>query len=423
MKSETNVATRRTLAGAALALAIATLPATAGSDAKTQITAPPTNSGDWCTWLKGKPGTFYKNKSNPFIQEAGIFGRLQYQQAWIDGDAGGQDFWYDSEGQFRRLRLGAYVKFLNHFQVKANADLASDARPSGGDLDLDYSNIYEATLTFDAQKAFNIGSHSKFLLGYGKSEVRLSEEVNTSSKKIKTIERSAIANKVFPTTVPGFWIDAKTGRFSYFLGVYSTAAHPEIGSWNQGRVYYAQAGYDFTSSTPWDSAEAFLAFAAADHDGSSDSTVGFDWASSAYVRIQQGATTYRANVIYGENRSDANSMRDGRFWGFVFLPTHWIIENRLEAVFRYQYAHASSPEGIRLNSRYARNAGDKRQEDIASLRNGRGDEHHSVYLGLNYCFCGDNSKLMAGVEWDDISSRGNDVYEGITYWLAYRMFF
>ena len=108
---------------------------------------------------------------------------------------------------------------------------------------------------------------------------------------------------------------------------------------------------------------------------------------------------------------------------FVFLPTRWIIENRLEAVFRYQYAHASSPEGIRLNSRYARNAGHPSQENIAALDNGRGDEHHSTYLGLNYYLCGDNSKFMAGVEWDDINSNGNDVYEGITYWLAYRMYF
>lgn len=423
MKHETNVATRCIPGGAALALVLAALPATAGTDAKSTIVDPPANNGDWCAWLQSKPGTLYKNGSNPLIQEAGIFGRLQYQQSWIDGDAGGNDFWYNSEGQFRRLRIGAYVKFLNYFTIKGNADMVSDARPSGGDLDFDYYNIYEAALTFNAQKAFNITSHSKFNIAYGKSEVRLSEETNTSSKKIKTVERSAIANKIFPTTIPGLWIDAKTGKFSYYLGVFSTAQHVEIGSWNQGRVYLAQLGYDITSLTPFEQAEAFLAFATADHDGMTDTTVGFDWASSAYVRIKQGPSTYRANLIYGENRSDANNMRDGSFWGFVFLPTRWIVEDRVEAVFRYQYAHASSPQGIRLNSRYARNAGDIRQENIPGLRNGRGDEHHSVYLGLNYYFCGDNSKLMAGVEWDDISSDNNDVYKGITYSLAYRMFF
>jgi hypothetical protein len=423
MKNETNVATRITLGGAALALALATQAAQAGSTAKTQVETPPANNGNWCEWLQNKPGTFYKNKDNPVIQEAGIFGRLQYQQAWIDGDADGEDFWYDSEGQFRRLRIGAYIKFLDYFQVKANADMVSDSRPSGGDLDFDYYNIYEAALTFNAQKAFNISSHSKFDISYGKSELRISEEVNTSSKKIKTIERSAIANKIFPTTLTGAWIDAKTGKFSYYLGAFSTADHEELGSWNHGDVFIAQVGYDFTSSTPWESAEAFVAFATADHDGASDSTVGFDWAGSAYVRIQQGAATYRANLIVGENRDDASSMRDGSFWGLVFLPTYWIVEDRLEAVFRYQYAHASSPEGIRLNSRYARNAGDERQEDIAGLRGGRGDEHHSIYLGLNYYFCGDNSKIMAGIEWDDISSDGHDVYEGFTYSIAYRMFF
>jgi len=105
------------------------------------------------------------------------------------------------------------------------------------------------------------------------------------------------------------------------------------------------------------------------------------------------------------------------------MPSYWIQRNRLEAVLRYQYAQASEAEGVRLNSRYARNAGDIRQENIASLRNGRGDQHHSIYVGLNYYFCGDNSKIMAGVEWDDLRSEGTKVYEGITYGLAYRMYF
>lgn len=412
-----------TIKSSLYALALTALPAMAGGGAKTPIAVPAPNNGDFCSWLKNKPGTLYKNKSNPYIQEIGIFGRLQYQQSYIDGDAGGQDFSYDSEGEFRRLRLGAQVKFLNYFLLKGNADMENDTRPKGGDLDIGYSNIYEAQLTFNAKKAFGLGSHDKFDISYGKSEVKLAQESTTSSKKIKTIERSALANKIMPDNVTGAWIDAKRGKFGYYAGVFSTAAHDELADWNAGELYLARATYDFTDSTSFDSAGALFAFGYANHDGVADSRIGFDWTTSAAVMIQQGRANMVANLIYGENRDDASRGRSGNFWGVILMPTYWITQDRLEAVFRYQYAHASEDEGIRLNSRYVRNAGDARQENIASLRNGRGDEHHSVYLGLNYYFCGDNSKLMAGIEWEDLDSAGNDVYQGVSYSLAYRMYF
>ncbi|MBK1830278.1 hypothetical protein JIN77_06055 [Verrucomicrobiaceae bacterium R5-34] len=423
MKKVTNVASRAALAGSAVALAIST--ASAGEPALPPVT-PPASNGDFCSWLTSKPGTIYKNSDNPIIQEVGIFGRMQYQQAWIDGDAGGQDFWYDSEGEFRRLRLGARVKFLEYFHLWANADMEQDTRPSGGDLDIEYADIYEAQLLFNAQKAFGMSGFDKFELGVGKAEIKLSDEVATSSKKIKTIERSAIANKVFPQpNLTGAWMNAEAGKFSYYFGVFSTESSTEIADWDVGTLYHGRLGYDLTESTPFESAEAILALAYVDHDSNNadDDLVSFDWVASAIFRAEQGRGAFNANLIFGENRDMGNSARDGNFWGAVLMPSYWIVDDRVEAVFRYQYQHASKSEGIRLNSRYVRNAGDARQEDIASLRNGRGDEHHSLYLGLNYYFCGHNSKLMAGVEWEDLDSDGEDIYEGFTYGLAYRMFF
>ena len=425
MNKETNVAKYHAVIGAAFALVIS--PVFAGEPTPLPApVAPPANNGDFCSWLQSKPGTIYKNSDNPIIQEVGIFGRMQYQQAWIDGDANGQDFSYNSEGEFRRLRLGARVKFLQYFHLWANADMENDNRSKGGDLDIEYADIYEAQLLFNAQKAFGITSHSDFTIGVGKAEIKLSEEVCTSSKKIKTIERSAIANKVFPQpNLTGAWIDATIGNFNYYLGAFSTEGSTEIANWDVGTLYHARLGYNLSDCTPFNKAEAILALAYVDHDHnmSHDNLVGFDWVASAIFRAQQGRAGFHGNVIFGENRDMGNANRDGNFWGAVFMPTYWLVDDRVEAVFRYQYQHASSREGIRLNSRYVRNAGDARQENISSLRNGRGDEHHSLYLGLNYYFCGDNSKLMAGIEWEDLDSDGKDIYEGFTYGLAYRMYF
>ncbi|BDS06689.1 hypothetical protein NT6N_17290 [Oceaniferula spumae] len=423
MKQETNVAKRLATFGSTIALAISASSAIAGEVTVTPTPEPAANNGDFCSWLQSKPGTLYKNSENPIIQEVGIFGRMQYQQAWIDGDAGGDDFWYDSEGEFRRLRVGARVKFLQYFELWGNVDMENDTRPSGGDLDIEYSNIYEAQLLFNAQKAFTLSNFDKLTFGYGKNKIKISAEGTTSSKKIKTIERSAIANKAFPDNMTGFWMDGTKGKTSFHLGFYSTEASDEVADWHAGEFYLASVTQDITSMMSFEKSQAHLAFAYADHAGSADTTVGFDWTASVALEVEQGNATVLANVIFGDNRDDASSSRDGSFWGVVLMPTYWITQDRLEAVFRYQYQQASSAEGIRLNSRYVRNAGDARQEDIASLRNGRGDEHHSIYLGLNYYFCGDNSKIMAGVEWEDLDSDGNDVYDGFTYGLAYRMFF
>lgn len=391
---------------------------------KNPITPAPQNAGDWCSWLQSSPGTIYKSDTNPFIQEVGVFGRFQYQYAIVDGKSPGSDFHYNNNGEIRRFRLGGRVKFLNYFHLWGNADMEDDRRPEGFAREIEYTDIWEAQLLFNAKKAFGIENHSAFIVGYGKAELQLSEEVNTSSKKIKTIERSAIANKIFPLpNLTGAWVDAKTGKFSYYLGIFSTDSDTEIGNWDNGTLYTTRLAYDLTDTFGSDSAEALFYAAYSDNENAADDLVGFDWVASAALRVTQGPITYRGNLIYGENRDDSTANRDGSFFGAVFLPTYWIAQDRLEAVFRYQYQHAEEDQGIRLNSRYARRAGGTRNENIPSLASGRGDEHHNLYLGLNYYLCGDNSKIMAGVEWDHLESDNDSVYQGFTYAVAYRMYF
>jgi hypothetical protein len=423
MNYEINVAICRAINGASLALALATTPVFAGASAKSVMPETSVKEEGFCNWLSSKPGTFYKSKTNPYIQEFGVVGRFHYQYAFVDGKSGGKDFWYDNGGQVRRTHVGARVKFLNYFHLWGHTEMVRDRRPAGGEIEWGYANLYETQLLFNAQKAFDLNNHSKFNLGYGKAEIKLTYEVNTSSKKIKTVERSAIANKLFPNTLTGAWLDAKVGKLGYYGGVFSTAYSDEFSNWDQGECYLARASYDFTDMTGCDKAETLAALAYADHDGRADMLVDYEWAGSAAVNIRQGRANYMANLIYGENRDDVAADRRGSFWGFVFMPTYWITENDLEAVFRYQYAGADEAAGIRLNSRYVRSAGAPSQEAIPALVKGRGDEHHSTYLGLNYYFCDDHSKVMAGVEYDDLNSDGKDVYHGFTYFLAYRMYF
>ena len=53
----------------------------------------------------------------------------------------------------------------------------------------------------------------------------------------------------------------------------------------------------------------------------------------------------------------------------------------------------------------------------------RGDSHHSFLAGVNTYLCGDNLKLMFDVQYDKVTSRGNDVISGWTVAAAFRTFF
>lgn len=419
---ENNVVLRRNLPGIALALALATTAAFAGESTVT-ITETHTKKGDFCSWLSSKPGIIYQSDSNPYIQELGIFGRFHYQTAWIDGQSDGQDFWYDNGGDFRRIRLGARAKFLNYFHLWANTDIVRDTSSSIGGVDWGYQNLYEAQLLFSAQKAFNWNSHSKLNIGYGKSEVKVAYESTRSSKTIKTIERSAISNKIFSAPMTGAWLDAQTGKLGYYLGIFSTAFDTEFAAWNAGELYHTRVNYDLTDNTNFDHSALHAAFSYVNHKETTGVALNYKWASSLAFTADKGRMTYLLNFAFGDNRDDALEDRGGQFWGVVFMPSYWITENNLEAVFRYQYAGASESKGIRLNSRYARSAGAMEQENIPTLAVGRGDQHHSAYLGLNYYFCGNNSKVMGGIEYDDFKSDRTKVYQGLSYFLAYRMYF
>ena len=77
----------------------------------------PAHIGDWANSLKTF-GKFHSDSSSPYIQELKFFGRAQWQYAAIDGsDANGDSF--DSDfTEFRRVRVGAQIKFLNNFTLK-----------------------------------------------------------------------------------------------------------------------------------------------------------------------------------------------------------------------------------------------------------------------------------------------------------------
>ena len=365
-------------------------------------------------------GKLYKNDENPIIQQFSVHGRINYQTALLNGnDALGQDF-RTRFSEVRRARLGTKFKFLNYFNLKFTANLADDDRATGGELDWGYDSIDEAYIGFDIKKAFGIESFDKLHIIYGVPKFDLGGEANESSKKIVTAERSGISNKVYvngsrPT---GFKLNAIKGDWDFVLGLYSTEENPEFDAkWDQGLAYQGTAGYQVNNEL-----KVVADFLYNDSDVDEENQWDYQWAASLradYTAARWGVST---EIIAGDNgderHGNIDTARQGHFWAAVVTPYYFLIEDKLQASFQYQYAGSSQGEGIQTTSRYlARDQGAG-----IDVNDGLGDEHHSFYLGLNYLISGHNAKILTGIQYDDLKTPTGTI-TGTTLWFAYRTFF
>lgn len=399
------------IAAAAFALGF---PAAALAGSEVQATPAPAKQGNWCEWLQNKPGLLYSNKDNPYFQSFQIGGRFMYQAAYIDGeDVNGRDFNHTYD-EYRRVRIETRAQFLKYFNAKVGINLVNDGRPAGEDLDWGYDTFDEAIITFDIKKAFGAGALDSLSLTYGRHKFNMTEEVHMSSREILTIERSAIANKLYgansrPT---GFTLDGSLGKWSATLGLFSGEDDSEfIGGWNDGQAYYLSAAHQAN-----DELKFVFDFVKNDPSGEDD-FLGYDWAAVLNGVYENGRYGVLASLVVGENNS-TSANQGGNFHALVVMPWYYLVEDRLQAVVQYQYAGASESEGIRSNSRYLRS----QHDPGVDVNSGRGDALHTLYAGLNYFICGHNAKIMGGVEYASLDTpRGN--VDALTYLLAFRTFF
>lgn len=380
--------------------------------------APASNCGDWCSMLKSKP-KLYKNRENPYIQEIGIEGRLQWQTASTDvDDVNGAEF-SETFTEFRRARLGTKIKFLNYFTAKYQVNMVDDDRPSNGDIEWDYQDIDEAYLEFNLGKAINCSYFDSLSLGYGRYKYTLGYESTTSSKKLLTPERSSLGNKVYGSARPtGLKLEAEKGDWEFAAAIYSTSAdgdeHETFGSWQDGENIWFHAAY--SPDGPW-SYGFDLSYNNADI-GDDNEAAPHKWATSFNAEYDGGNWGIIGDLIIGENLDNSTAAREGTFYGAMVMPYCWVMEDKLQWVGQIQYMASSEDEGVRINSRYGR----RTESYGADVNSGRGDSHLSLYTGLNYYLCDHNAKIQAGVEYQDLDTPDGNI-DALTYILAVRTYF
>ncbi len=356
---------------------------------------------EWVNTLKNM-GKVYSDENNPIVQSVKLFGRAHGQWNFSDGDSAGESFSGSGE-ELRRLRAGASVNFLNGFKALGRVNLEEGGF---GDTELGFDSWDELYVAYGQENWFGFDSVS---IGYGRYKLLFGGEEHQSSKRIKTIERSAINNRFGSRRPTGAVINAEKDGVEYILGIWSREPDPKRWSgWNEGVAIQGSATFDALNG------EWILDFVYADDADSDDTIFDYDWA---------GSVTYNRDFDWGGLLTNVTLSQAGDVdpLGIVILPTYDIVPEKLEAAFRYQWANSSADSGV---PRSSSSRGIRRVARDADLPTGSGDNYHALYAGLNYYIAGDNVKLMSGVEYETIQSDdADDELDGVSIWVAARVYF
>ena len=364
----------------------------------------PVNNGNWCDTLQDM-GTLYKDNKSPYIQEIKVFGRAHYQFSYVDGENNTQDFSEDG-GELRRLRFGTSVKFLNGFKALGRANFEKGGFRSD---QLGYNSMDELYLEYGFGDA---AGFEDITIGYGRYKVAFGGEEQTSSKKIKTVERSNISNFFAPNRSTGLLVEASHSDIDFTMGVLSTDADQTLGQWDEGIAYYGSAALEVPTG------DLIVDFIYNDANPLLDEdTFGYEWATSLTNDSKIGSWDLFLNATYGETHAG------NEVYGVVVMPSTELIEDKLEAVFRYQYAGSDNVNGLKINGRAVRNS---YKAFTGGTNMNQGDENHTFYAGLNYFLCDHNAKVMVGVEYETLEGGAGVTsvdLEATTLWAAFRMYF
>ncbi|HCC21450.1 MAG TPA: hypothetical protein DEP88_09415 [Verrucomicrobiales bacterium] len=409
--TKNNMFTSSALVSAAIAVSGV---ATAGDEiAPAPAALAPSNNGSWCDGFK-TVGKFYSNDNDPFIQELKFFGRLQWQAAHINGDDVNGDSFSDTIDDYRRMRFGAQIKFLNSFKLKGNLNLVDEDAKDGGGREFGYQNWDQLKLSYSKK---DVAGFDEVSLTYGRHKVKVGHESHTSSKKIKTVERSPLSNKIYDGRWTGFSLGLERGSWEGTLGYFSQDESEALGSISKGSAFYLSSQHEVG-----DGSLIFDVFY--NVDGSEEEPdaelANYHWVASLAYERQIANWNLMLNAVYGDNGDSdyqSKTSREGNFYGLVIMPSTYLIEDKLEFAARYTYMASEEDEGIRTNSRYFR-----AKAHGGDVNSGRGDSYHSIYAGLNWYLCGQNSKIMVGAEYETLDTPKGDA-DATTLWTAYRMYF
>lgn len=329
--------------------------------------------------------------SRPILQEFRFYGRYHTQGYVVDSAQGSADGW-----ETRRARFGGRAVIFDHFVLGALFNLKTDE----GNSVIDKENVDTLTLAWDP----NDNVH----LVIGQQKPGFTYEYTTSSNKILTFERSLLVNQLAPDKSPGIAIEGKLKRFNYEAGAFSGVA---LGERFDDFMGITKLGYDFSEWSRFEKSSTHLHYLF-NSEAESSNAAPYRHSFAGGFDLQNGAYSSLIQIIYASGYQETPDA-----WGFTVMPAWYLIEDKLQAVARYQFANSPDPSGLRLQNRYERKAPNLTGD-------GNGERYHAAYFGLNWYLHGNKLKFMAGGEYAhmDGGSNGGD-YSGWTWMTGLRLYF
>lgn len=365
--------------------------------------------GDWCAALSSQPGKFYDNPENPYLQSILLTNRIHWQGYYFNGEDSAGDSFHHSGSDIRRFRPKLRTTFLHYFTLDLIASLVADRHFSGGGTDWQFQDYDNTVVNFDIRKAFTVTYFDHLDISYGRQKLTVTKEALQGADDLITIERSAISNQIFGGRYPT-GVNLRFGKKPWLatLGYFPGIDGQSFDNSSPGEAWYA--AFDYTLNHSW----TLRADAVLNRFSALVPEISYDWATSINATYDKAPFGLIATVALGDNGT-APGGRGGNFGGAVLMPWIWIVPEKTQAVLQYNYSTSDQPAAIRANNRYLATAS-------AAVNSSRGDELHSIYLGVNQYLCGNALKLLAGIEYEHLRTPAGNV-EALTAALAVRMYF
>jgi phosphate-selective porin OprO/OprP len=322
-------------------------------------------------WSKA---TLYEGADGSFVDSVKFVGRLQADQVHIDSAMGDL-----SQTNLRRMRLGFKAAFAGGFTAHVEADYD----PNGGDLN--YNKLTDAYIAWSPGDAFGIK--------VGKHGAGFTLDGMTSSKELRTIDRSNLANNLWFTDeyIPGVSVEGQIGKLQYHTGIYSSGSRDRgFGGSDGGEFILATIGYDFAERLGADA--ALLRFNVVDNDAhpSNGFTRPLERVSSVNLVYERGRWAFATDFSSADGYFGQSDLQ-----GASVMPSYKLSDT-LELVARYTYVSSENPNGVRL-ARY--------ENEVVP---GRGDHYREIYAGVNYYWFGNKLKVQTGLQYAALADTAGD---------------
>lgn len=346
--------------------------------------------------------TLYEAETG-FIREVALNGRYHGQYISQSEDEGSISNGFN-QWQHRRARVGVDIEFAGDLAFYSSINLSDGSGSGKGLIRRDFFNNFD-----------EVGiewTPEDWKIVVGKQKQKITREFSTSSKRIKTVERSQIVNEVAVQKPWGVTVEHELGGFTHQFGAWLYGTDDDFllprGD-SRGGLSYSCA-IDVTDETEFHFNYVYTnnSGGAVSPSGSAPADQGSSYEHVIALGTESdfGRLGLVTDIIIGANRQASGAIPAGDdTWGIVLMPTYEITE-KLEAVTKYAYM----------------DQGQNQRTQRFNVRQ-RVADYHTFYAGLNYYICGEKLKVMAGYEYatGEEFGTGSDITSD-SWMLAFRTY-